>query len=259
MKKERIPGGKSKGMSLRDIAIMHCKSDSDDGKVEKMLEHLKLEFKKGIKTELEHTTDKNIAREIAMDHLYEDPKYYTKLSKIEEGDLVKTIRKTIRQYLNENTNYYGDVKNTLIKRIPFLKEYNIYEHPRDKSRLEAQKISYHSNIKVIMGDDILTFPQFNVSSEVIYYPHKIDDNTFHHFIIKNEFHATTPKEWDDLTRRVFFYVNNSLGKKLSYNREYMVKNDEEIPSDVLDEIINDMNRTLFEIEEFTSKKNIDLF
>ena len=34
---------------------------------------------------MEHTTSKSIAKEIAMDHLWEDPKYYDKLSSIEEG------------------------------------------------------------------------------------------------------------------------------------------------------------------------------
>jgi len=42
------------------------------------------EFKKGYTIEREHTTDTDIAKEIAMDHLFEDPKYYTKLKKIEE-------------------------------------------------------------------------------------------------------------------------------------------------------------------------------
>lgn len=37
----------------------------------------------GIKVEIEHTKDLDLAREIAMDHLKEDPKYYTKLKKIE--------------------------------------------------------------------------------------------------------------------------------------------------------------------------------
>jgi hypothetical protein len=39
----------------------------------------------GIKVELEHTDDKEIAREIAMDHLTEDPRYYVKLRKIEKS------------------------------------------------------------------------------------------------------------------------------------------------------------------------------
>lgn len=39
---------------------------------------------KGIKIELEHTSDPLVAREIAMDHLMEDPKYYTHLIEMEE-------------------------------------------------------------------------------------------------------------------------------------------------------------------------------
>ena len=41
------------------------------------------QIKKGIKVEMEHTTDKKIAREIAKDHLSEDPKYYDKLARME--------------------------------------------------------------------------------------------------------------------------------------------------------------------------------
>lgn len=37
----------------------------------------------GIKHELEHTKDRKIAKEIAKDHLTEDPNYYKKLKKIE--------------------------------------------------------------------------------------------------------------------------------------------------------------------------------
>lgn len=39
---------------------------------------------KGIKVEREHTSNPQIAEEIAMDHLTEDPKYYDKLEKIEK-------------------------------------------------------------------------------------------------------------------------------------------------------------------------------
>ncbi|NIT79606.1 MAG: hypothetical protein GWN58_33150 [Anaerolineae bacterium] len=37
----------------------------------------------GQKVEMEHTTDPEVAREIARDHLTEDPEYYTKLKTIE--------------------------------------------------------------------------------------------------------------------------------------------------------------------------------
>jgi len=39
------------------------------------------QLKKGIETEKEHTTDEKIAKKIALAHLGEDPKYYSKLSK----------------------------------------------------------------------------------------------------------------------------------------------------------------------------------
>ena len=38
---------------------------------------------KGIKVEYEHTNDKEIAKEIAKDHLAEDPDYYIKLATID--------------------------------------------------------------------------------------------------------------------------------------------------------------------------------
>jgi len=46
------------------------------------------ELKKGIEVEKEHTNDPKIALKIALDHLAEDPKYYTKLATLglEEGD-----------------------------------------------------------------------------------------------------------------------------------------------------------------------------
>lgn len=41
-------------------------------------------LKAGVKVELEHTQDKALAKEIAMDHLTEDPEYYRKLRTIEK-------------------------------------------------------------------------------------------------------------------------------------------------------------------------------
>ena len=62
--KERIPGGLAEGKKPSDF----------DPKA----------LAKGTKVEMEHTDDKEVAREIAMDHLTEDPKYYDKLETIEK-------------------------------------------------------------------------------------------------------------------------------------------------------------------------------
>jgi hypothetical protein len=72
-----LPVGKlAKGMNLSEVAAIHGLSADD----------LKSELKMGINTEMEHTDKPEYARAIALDHLYEDPKYYTKLKKIEGID-----------------------------------------------------------------------------------------------------------------------------------------------------------------------------
>ena len=76
---DTISGGLSASMSLRDIAKKHNVD----------IELIKSELKKGIKVEKEHTADIKIAKEIAMDHLVEDPKYYTKLAGIESSNVKK--------------------------------------------------------------------------------------------------------------------------------------------------------------------------
>lgn len=64
--KNPFPGNKLKGGKGDKLSI----NDVD-----------RAEFKKGIKHEMEHTTDPKIAAEIALDHLAENPKYYSELDK----------------------------------------------------------------------------------------------------------------------------------------------------------------------------------
>jgi hypothetical protein len=45
---------------------------------------LMVQLSKGIKSELEHTGDVAVAREIALDHLNEFPDYYDRLEKVEK-------------------------------------------------------------------------------------------------------------------------------------------------------------------------------
>jgi hypothetical protein len=70
-----IPGGLAQFSTIGDLATMHNLP----------LDQIIKQIVKGVKTESEHTTDLDIAMEIAFDHVYEDPKYYDKLSNIEEG------------------------------------------------------------------------------------------------------------------------------------------------------------------------------
>jgi hypothetical protein len=64
--KEYLKGGISDNKTLSDIAQKHNVN----------IEDINRELQLGINIELEHTNDKNLAKEIAKDHLYEMPDYY---------------------------------------------------------------------------------------------------------------------------------------------------------------------------------------
>lgn len=78
MRKDLIPGGLADKAEIKNFDIH--------------------QLLKGMKVEMEHTRNPNMAIEIAMDHLTEDPEYYTKLEKVEKAeeslsllDIYKTI------------------------------------------------------------------------------------------------------------------------------------------------------------------------
>lgn len=79
-----MKGGKADKLTLPKIAKKHKVSIVD----------LTSQLKLGIKTEMEHTDNKAKAKEIAMDHLSENPKYYTKLKK---AKLEETIYKELEE------------------------------------------------------------------------------------------------------------------------------------------------------------------
>jgi hypothetical protein len=82
-REDAIPGGMAKGMTLNDIAEKHNIS----------VDTIVKDLKKGMKVEMEHTTDASVAKEIAMDHLFEDPKYYDKLDKMENETILTEASK----------------------------------------------------------------------------------------------------------------------------------------------------------------------
>jgi len=113
VKEDKIPGGLAKGMNLSDIAKHHNISPQT----------LKNEFIKGYAVEREHTTDVEIAKEIALDHLYEDPNYYSKLTKIEtplseglllEGGAYGHMNHPFDIQMNLT---FGDLKNIVTKAL----------------------------------------------------------------------------------------------------------------------------------------------
>lgn len=78
-----IPGGLAQFATIGDLAQMH----------KLPLQQIIKQIIKGVKVESEHTTDLDVAMEIAFDHVYEDPKYYDKLSNIEEMADMRSVER----------------------------------------------------------------------------------------------------------------------------------------------------------------------
>lgn len=95
-----LKGGKSDKLSIKDIA--------DKFKVS--VDKIESQIKKGISVEVEHTNDKEKAREIATDHVSEFADYYDRLSKMEKkadkdwkiSDVTESTKILIKRLIREN-------------------------------------------------------------------------------------------------------------------------------------------------------------
>jgi hypothetical protein len=74
IKEEKIEGGLADDISIYGLADKHNVSVTE----------ILTQLQKGVKIEMEHTKEFEVAFEIAMDHIFEDFNYYDKLEKIEK-------------------------------------------------------------------------------------------------------------------------------------------------------------------------------
>jgi hypothetical protein len=102
---EELKGGEADYKSLVQIAKKH------DAKgyyhIDNMVSSLKKQLEMGKKVEMEHTDDKDKAKEIALDHLWEDPSYYSKLKKMETKE---------QTMASSSGSYEGNAFGPMIKR-----------------------------------------------------------------------------------------------------------------------------------------------
>ena len=74
---------------LKELARIHSKDSkggSEKERMEKMLSKIQSQFKKGTKVEMGHDMGITKAKQIALDHLRENPFYYDELEKVEKKE-----------------------------------------------------------------------------------------------------------------------------------------------------------------------------
>jgi hypothetical protein len=170
---EVLKGGLSDGMTLHDIAKKHKKPYKD----------LMAEFKKGVKVESEHTKNIKMAMEIAKDHLFENPKYYTFLEKYIELGSGGTI----------GENFYIAARE-LFQR--YLVSHGLFLLPNDKFFIRGDMFSVHFIVEQADNGKVYK-AEYVVFSSPVY-----DQSTVQEFLkaIEAESHYLYDKDvdsWDE--------------------------------------------------------------
>ena len=89
--KNKIKGGKGDKITPKKISKLF----------DVPVSYVKKQIEKGIKVEMEHTNDVNIAKEIVLDHLTEFPDYYDRLGQMEkQGKEDFKLKETIKRILS---------------------------------------------------------------------------------------------------------------------------------------------------------------
>lgn len=175
-KDEELLGGLADGMSIREIAEKHGISERI----------IRRQLQKGIKHEMEHTYDREKAKEIAMDHLYETSNYYTKLSKMEEKaeDLYIEDDKITMNFEEDDLAWTtimakDAVKGDIISTIKSIRPFEVTEVREKDGEIKLYLISTDENFqKTINLDqedsiDILIFSE--TGKKVLFNENKAED------------------------------------------------------------------------------------
>jgi hypothetical protein len=127
---DKVKGGLSDDMSKKDIA------DKFDITVDDVTKELEM----GSDIEMEHVETKEVAKEIAMDHLVEIPDYYTRLKKMEkeakeELNIEESSKGFIRRKIRES------VELSIVDETPLTHTHAIYYKDRLVGQIEMGKIN----------------------------------------------------------------------------------------------------------------------
>jgi hypothetical protein len=156
--------------------------------------------------------------------------------------------------LNEATAPLDYDADYFIQRIPFLKTFKNFSNEK---KVFFQKVDYNKDVKLMVGDDIQTFPQFNTSMEFTYMKDVLSTDRYRHmFTVKNDLHVMPPATQDrqeELTFRVFIMALSMTTEKLDYSAD-IVTESPNLSDEQLNQVINGINKAYFEFEEFIQEK-----
>lgn len=242
---EANPKRSEKGTNkLRPIKEL-IKGGIADGMSDELFDSVELE--KGIKVELEHTDNEMIAKEIAKDHLAEDPNYYKKLSKIH---IEKNPHSTAGEFY---TNLYMVSYLKKVKKDGY--EANMVFDNRDNTfEVNIVKLpSYVATTKSFSTDDL---GKFNLEAKKYFTDFEV--NRFHKEVQKylndevikglkknNPQNTTHLKKLESLYSKALNYLSSVEDKKDQAKENLILLNKADETNDILElkELISKASET----------------
>lgn len=189
MQKDELKGGKSDKISLEDISKKHNVN----------LDSIKDQIKIGKKIELEHVNDDKLAEEIAKDHLYEIPDYYTRLEKMEK-DAKKDLKLESKRFMALAGIKEGD--NKFLNNESFSESNNATLYPEGWKEIDG----------IFMGPNRITQEKLDAVTKAI------EKENAEGKIIKESMGDITPDEWANM----FQSKNKSIEENKKDNDDFIV-------------------------------------
>jgi hypothetical protein len=163
-----IPGGKGDDSTIETIAKKHNVD----------VEHIKNQFEVGLKIEHEHSDNDDIATEIALDHLTENPDYYIEL--VNSGiadekdalDLFKQLGLGEVKINKTKSQIFDHILNTIIK----CKLHEVAVAPKDLNNGDKVKLKYDIYMNNAEADD--TFSNKKIFKSSYIYANKGETCTY---------------------------------------------------------------------------------
>ena len=256
-------------VQLKSADLMNAIEDLESNKNEddflKKHEGLKNKIKKlrqsGLDRAGEFSTE-NIAFKVLR-----NTGYLEKLMKMKNEYLTKEL--SLNEFLSEEPEVATDdivadedIPKEILARVPFFKEYENFSKEGD---VKLQRIVYYEDVPIHDKEGNVTmFKQYNAISN---FSHFINDMGMgrrkqYHFYLQNQIAFQPEGGWSEIKEKVYSVAMKMVNEKNSYLESVIVdvENGEKgLTKQKLDEVINNLNKSLFKFEEFTKKTNTPIF
>jgi hypothetical protein len=158
------------------------------------------------------------------------------------------LKEYFKQTIKESIDHY-DIAIEIFERVPFLNDYNIFRSSNKENLIVAQKLFQNQNVKKKYNDGFIVFQKYDIYSNIAVFYRTNENNISYHFYIENKIDVSKPENLTDLEFRILTIALKEYQNQISYFKTIRLKPNEELTDDILNEIINDMNKTLLNLEQ----------